>query len=350
MRTVSLHQSYDLLDLYVKSGLVPYLKSSPGVGKSSIVKKWAADNNLLLIDVRLSQCDPTDLNGFPAIDKTKEKAYYVPMSTFPLEGDPIPEGYRGWALFFDEVNGADRSTQKASYKVFLDKEIGTQKIHGMCAMLCAGNLETDNALVEELSSALQSRLVHIQIHTDPFGWLEHARERSYSPEVISFIEWLPASLNTFNPDKQGDEPTYPCERTWEMVSKLLTKNKNRKSLKPSDPLALEALCGVIGEGKAIEFLGYLRMFEDLPTIKQIVAEPNSTQLPTAPGTCYALTGVIAQAATKSNIAQLMKYVERLIKEYQVVTVRNLMANDAELLHTPSVNTWMADNAQLLFPA
>ena len=34
--------------------------------------------------------------GFPTIDKVTGKAHYAPMSTFPLESDPIPEGKNGW--------------------------------------------------------------------------------------------------------------------------------------------------------------------------------------------------------------------------------------------------------------
>jgi len=50
-----------LLDI-LKVGLVPMLVSSPGVGKSTIIKELAKKNNLKVIDLRLSQCDPTDLN------------------------------------------------------------------------------------------------------------------------------------------------------------------------------------------------------------------------------------------------------------------------------------------------
>ena len=43
--------------------LVPYIKGSPGVGKSAMMREIAEAYNLKLIDVRLAQCDPTDLNS-----------------------------------------------------------------------------------------------------------------------------------------------------------------------------------------------------------------------------------------------------------------------------------------------
>lgn len=49
----------------------------PGVGKSSIVKNIASNNNLALVDLRLSQLSPTDLRGLPGVEDGKSK-WYVP--------------------------------------------------------------------------------------------------------------------------------------------------------------------------------------------------------------------------------------------------------------------------------
>lgn len=46
----------------LKAGLVPMLVSSPGMGKSDIILAIAEKYNLKVIDLRLSQSDPTDLN------------------------------------------------------------------------------------------------------------------------------------------------------------------------------------------------------------------------------------------------------------------------------------------------
>ena len=45
---------------YIQAKIVPMLTGSPGMGKSAIVKDIAKTYNLKLIDLRLSQCDPTD--------------------------------------------------------------------------------------------------------------------------------------------------------------------------------------------------------------------------------------------------------------------------------------------------
>ena len=102
-----------MITTYIKAGIVPMLEGSPGCGKSQVVHQIADAYNLKLIDLRLSQCDPTDLSGFPTIIGGK-KADYMPMAHFPIEGDPIPDGYAGWLLFLDEFNSAPNAIQAAA--------------------------------------------------------------------------------------------------------------------------------------------------------------------------------------------------------------------------------------------
>ena len=98
----------------IKAKLVPLIAGSPAVGKSSIVHEIAKEYGLKVIDVRLAQCDPCDLMGFPHIDKETGKAHYAPMGTFPIVGDEIPEGFNGWLVFLDEFTSASRAVQAAA--------------------------------------------------------------------------------------------------------------------------------------------------------------------------------------------------------------------------------------------
>ena len=106
------------------AGLPPFVKSSPGIGKSAIMKQLAKDYNLELIDIRLSMCDPTDLNGLPCFNEKTGKAEFRPFDMFPVKGTPLPPGKNGWLMFFDEFNSAPKSIQAASYKIMLDHMVG----------------------------------------------------------------------------------------------------------------------------------------------------------------------------------------------------------------------------------
>lgn len=115
---VKISQAIPAITDSIKAKLVPMVMGSPGCGKSMIVQQIAKDYGLKVIDLRLSQCDPTDLMGFPSIGThsvpSKARAGYVPMETFPIEGDEIPKGYNGWLLFLDEFNSAPLAVQAAA--------------------------------------------------------------------------------------------------------------------------------------------------------------------------------------------------------------------------------------------
>jgi len=111
------------IDVCTKANVVPYVVSSPGIGKSSIVAQVAKKNKLKLIDLRLSQCTPEDLQGFPM--RTGDKATFTPFDIFPLEGEEVPEGYNGWLILLDEMSSAPKSVQAAAYKLILDRQVGS---------------------------------------------------------------------------------------------------------------------------------------------------------------------------------------------------------------------------------
>jgi hypothetical protein len=327
----------------IQAGLCVLLTGSPGMGKSAVGIELADLYNLLLIDVRLSQCDPTDLLGFPTINQSTQKSEYLPFDTFPIEGDELPEGKSGWLIFLDEFNSADEDVQKAAYKLLNERMVGQTKLHKNVAMLAAGNLDTDNALVQEMSSALGSRLIHIKVKSDPNAWLEWAYKAEIDSRVTSMIEFKPALLNTFNPDSQTGEKTYACGRTWHFVSRSLpymdlTDQGN----------SLVYLAGTIGEGPAREFLSFLKVYASLPKITEIVASPSTTRIPHEPSHLYALSGSLAGNATKHNIDEIMQYMARVNPEYQVSVIRAMIRANQELRDSPAIEQWLCTQNTVLF--
>ena len=101
MTPITLQQIAQHLPILLKSKLVPYLKGSPAIGKSSVAHQVAKQLGLKVIDIRLAECDPTDLQGFPYFDQETKKASYYPLNTFPTENDTVPEGYNGWLVFLN---------------------------------------------------------------------------------------------------------------------------------------------------------------------------------------------------------------------------------------------------------
>jgi MoxR-like ATPase len=152
------------------------------------------------------------------------------MNTFPLEGDPLPAGYSGWLLFLDELNSAPIPVQSAAYKLILDRKVGLFNLHPNVAMVAAGNLETDGAIVNPMSTALASRMAHLFVELNVKDWLNWANESHLDYRITSFIEFLPTKLNTHTPD--NPEMAYASPRTWEFSDRILKLQDINRDLLP----------------------------------------------------------------------------------------------------------------------
>jgi hypothetical protein len=346
--TVSVKKAHDLVVLALKANLVPILHGSPAIGKSAIVKEIAKQFDLKLIDLRLSQCEPPDLQGFATV--VNGRGTYVPMDFFPLDDDPLPlkklkpgqenaDSYRGWLLFLDELTSAQREVQSPAYKLILDKEVGNRALHPACAMVAAGNLETDGAIVEAMSSALSSRLVHLEVQVDTKEWLEWANGAGLDHRVTSFIEFRPDKLYTFKPG--FTDFTYSSPRTWEFVNGILQHEAPNTA-----NIALFA--GAVGEGLAREFRAFCDLQDRFPKFDNIVSNPSTTAVPSEPSVLYALCGALAANTTEANADAVMTYLRRMPAEFQVVSVRSMYQRNKRLLGNTHVNEWMRETGSVFF--
>ena len=334
------------ITIAMKARRMVMIYGPPGIGKSAVVAEISNDFNMKLIDLRLSQIESSDLNGFP--DLSGEKADYKPFAMFPLAGDPLPldengKEMNGWTLFLDEFNAAERPTQKAAYKVALDRMIGGLALHDRCLVIGAGNREEDNALIEEQSSAMVSRLIHLELLSDAPSWLMWANKAHLDYRVTGYIERNPMKLNTFNPAVQSVEMTYPCERTWHFVSDMLKYGTDIDS-----PAVRALIAGSIGSGPALDFLNWLKVFEELPSINDIVQEPNTAKLPEEAGAKFAVAGYISSHADEFNFEALLTYMTRMPLEYCVVMMRYLHPRNPSLILMPCATEWLQENGELIF--
>lgn len=312
-----------------EAGLVPFITSSPGMGKSSLVASIAKEFNLELIDVRLSQCAPEDLMGLPMrLGEGKEmRAAFAPFEMFPTQGTPLPAGKDGWVLLLDEANSAAKSVQAAAYKLVLDRFVGQAKLHDNVFIVLAGNLATDRAIVNSLSTAMQSRLIHMEMELSFKDFMDHAVKAKWDPRVLAFLEFQPSQLHQFKPDHT--DRTFRCPRTWEFVARLING-------KPLDRISLKLLAGCIGEGGAFEFHSFLQVYASLPTMAQVIADPEGIAVPSDAGTTYALAMMLLDKFERKTFPQVAKFVARLEPEFQVLVCRGINRIDPAYVRDPVV--------------
>lgn len=334
-------QTYQALKNLINAKQPVMLHGSPGVGKSQIVKQLASELGFQLIDLRLSQLDPVDLRGVPSVTGGKT-SWNVP-SFFPIKGQGI--------LFLDEINSAAQATQAAAYQLVLDRKLGDYKLPEGWTIIAAGNRTTDRAIVNQMSTALKNRFTHInfEVHTD--DWCRWALNSGISPIVLGFIRFRPTLLNEFEQrgnskeEKQRiqqlkDAQAFATPRSWEFLSNVLEQQ-------PDPEIEYELYSGIVGEGAAAEFMGYLKYYRNLPNLDALLLNPKKAEVPTEPAVLYALATGLAAKATPDNFERVLEYADRIPAEFQVLLVKDAVTRNCELTNEKAFTQWALKNSDVL---
>ena len=304
--------------------------SSPGIGKSALVKAIAQDFHLQLIDERLSTRSPVDLSGMPDFvgEGRKRQAQFTPFNVFPTEDTELPKGKDGWLLFLDEFNSATKATQAAAYKLILDRMVGLHRLHPNVAIVAAGNLMTDRAIVNPMSTAMQSRLIHIRMTHSHDEWLEDvALAQKYDSRIIAYLNYKPSALMDFRPNH--NEATFCCPRTWEFVNDLITglSNDEVRSL-------TKLLAGSITSGVATDFISFIQVYQRMITFAMIMQDPHNAEVPVDNMTRWAVICHMMEKVTDDTFGSACTYVRRFPIENQVLFFRSVLVRRPEMRRHP----------------
>lgn len=315
--------------------LVPMIHGSPAIGKSDVIKQIAREAGLWIIDVRLSTYDPADMNGLPFKVEVRPgvwKSSYLPFDTFPISSDTIPDGYKGWLIFMDELPSAAPAVQAAAFKFILDRQVGQHELHKMAFVVAAGNTEDDGAIVNPLPTPLQSRMINFMVKPDFKSWMHWALQNQLDYRIAAFLNFKPEMFYKFNPNH--DDLTFASPRTWMFTSKLVLGE-----VIDSDSLPLVAGC--VSEGVAREFVSFVKIFDKTPKMDDIIRNPTTALLPKDnPSILYALSGALGNHADTKNIAALTQYIERMPMEFQVLTFKQIFTRHTHLQNEKCVDNWI----------
>lgn len=217
--------------------------------------------------------------------------------------------------------------------------VGQHHLHAAVHMVAAGNLATDGAIVNKMSTALQSRMAHLVLQPRKDKWIDWAIQTGLDHRVISFVEFADECFYDFDP--KHTDLTYSCPRTLEMLSKVISPWASIPREK--SPL----IQGIIGQGAGTKFVGYCEVFASLPTLPEILANPAGAKLSRDPATAWATTGLIHPNIDAKNASTLMQYVNRMSIEFQISTLKNAIRRDNSLMALPEIQTWLQVNAAAL---
>ena len=257
----------------------------PGVGKSQMVAQAAAKHNVPVIDIRLSQMEPSDLRGIPF--RVEELVEWAVPAMLP---NAKRHGQQGF-LFLDEITSAPPSVSAAAYQLILDRRLGAYEVPAGWVIIAAGNRQGDRGVTYSMPAPLANRFSHFEVDTHLDDWVAWAYANGIDERIIAFLRFRPELLFDFDP--AHNPVAFPSPRSWEYAHRALQKFIDQPAL------LLGSLQACVGQAAGIEVDAFIENLENMPDLDAItrgeaVAVPKEIDLQ------YAVAAALVGRAIKAH--------------------------------------------------
>ena len=307
------------------SFLIPYWCSLPGEGKTTAIEDLIEDMGGHLVTIIPAQFDAGELGGFPYRDELtmlRARPFFLPTEQEAAK-------YKFIAINIDELPQAPKANQNVIAQLVNERRIGEHRLPENVVIVCAGNPLAAQAGTNAMPTHLRDRLTHLHIVTDHEGFRDYALANDFEPVITSFINERPEWLQKFDPKVDA----CPSPRSWERANSILRMGLGKEA-------EMFALQGQLGEGAVADFVGYQRIWQELPKAQVVLANPKDHPIPENPSILYALCSSLAHKANKSNIKDLITYISRFPnKEFTAFCFKDTLSRHPELKTEKVVGDW-----------
>ena len=225
-------EAMNTIELVTMTDDVPLIIGESGIGKTSMVRQIAKNNNLAIVNIDANLLKEGEIGGLPFVNngRTEYATHYKLTEVSSLLEDTR---YDGVILFIDELNRCEHAVQQELMNLILNREINGYKLDSSVKIIAAmnpsnkyDNFENSDYQVIDMDAAQEDRFVWIEVDSDSKEWIKWAMtdEAAIEEEVIEFISQFPNYLHM----PYANENIKPTPRSWERVSKAFKIYKNNK--------------------------------------------------------------------------------------------------------------------------
>jgi len=318
------------------------------------VAQVAQQHGVPLVDIRLSQLEPSDLRGIPfRIDNHVEWA--VPRM-LPDASRHGPSGI----MFLDEITSATPAVSAAAYQLILDRCLGEYKVPEGWVIFAAGNRQGDRGVTYSMPTPLANRFTHFDFDVNLDDWVYWAHKNHIDEHIVAFLRFRPELLFDFDP--ATDPTAFPTPRSWVFAHHALQK------FDIGSVILSNALKACVGNAAGIEIKAFIDNHENLGDVDAIIEGANSP-VPDSIDLQYALaaalvgravrlagdvdsdasTGAPAELSAETKLGNILEYASKFPqREMGVMLVSDLhRAIGESIFSLPQFGDWANQVADVL---
>ena len=355
------------LPLWFESGDCYVLEGPPGIGKTETVEvapeiiKKKTSKHIGLVVVNGGNLSPGDTVGF-GIPKHERVTYAgndtersIMVFTNPFfwktdktsidEGGKYLEDYPdGGIIFIDEFDKADVDIKKVLGEGAHSGRFGPHRLPPNWVVWMAGNTAEHRSGSTKNLDHLINRQCIITVTPDLAGWVEWAETHNVRPSTITFASKNPQIVWADKmPDKQGPYCTARSLVKVDRHIQLLIKN----NLPIDDSNALYEISGRIGQSATQQMMAFVRLEGEIPDYKDVVANPLTAKVSEKVDAQMISAYTLAHMVTAKDAENVIKYINRLNKEFASTFARAAVKRDFKLAMVPAFHKWAMSNSHLL---
>jgi len=359
-----------------------YLESGPGIGKSE--GAFQATEQLAktlgepaaITQFMLATISSVDVRGFmlpvKGANGSLDTIFSIPPWFPTLANISVVEPNGKWHkpgtwtgtvprvgnLFLDEFAQAEDEIKKPAAELIYKGNVGTCTLPDGWRVIAAGNRVTDRSGVLRELMFLVNRRCRLSIDASLPAWLDWASRQDDKDRP----HYLTMSFAQKNPDlvfrdsvPEGTDP-FCTPRTLCLMDKDLAALRSEADVDhdrlPLDGIAREVAAGWIGQGAAAQFYTHLKYADQLPDISDIEKDPAKAKCPDGRDAQMVCGYMLAHNVNEKNAGAILRYMNRLNIEMQVLTIRAISAPQQEnrtkaIVVQPEYIQWLMKNRDLL---
>lgn len=328
-------------------GIPVAVQGPPGSSKSSIgmsladtfSQRTGVQHHTKVLNAAL--CEPTEVAGLPYVSRESGE------STMEIARSYFWPDRENTIVVIEEPTKGPKLIQNALGEAILEKRVGRYQLPKNTMFYLSWNRRSDGAGDERLLSHFVNRQCLVDIEINAQEHFSYAMAKGWNAFVLAYLKQMPQKLfedeifqkeGRYNPEN----PCFPSPRSWEKVSQVMSRENLSQKVK------MAAVQGLIGQGPMQEFFSWYNVSKDMPDLDLCINSPKTAPLPKEMSVMYALVVALALRSNKDTLKNILEYVRRLRREYQVLWAKSVGDRSPELVAaSPDIRQWITSVSDII---